>query len=258
MLEDALQEVQARDSSVNTSSQAQIPEHSRLDGVVNLLSTVCMELCKFNNQNNRTSDGTVSERMARPNHTPRASTASVRSPTDDPYDTYSTQPRKRRRVDSCGNPNIELQLPLEDLLDASSCLPAPDLLENTVDAYFNKIQPWIPILHETRFRSRMLDPDQRPHLIVIIHAMVVAAIRFARHEAHGLSAADVEAKVKRSRSIVVLNAMDSLSVENLQALIIIAFDDVSLPRLQDSIRWAYCWYRSVVETTQELGRLLDP
>jgi hypothetical protein len=227
ILEDALQEVQARDPPVNNSTQAQGPESNRLDGVVNLLSTVCMELCKFNSQNNRSSDGIVSERMARSNHTPRASTASVRSPNDDLYDTYSTQPRKRRRVDSCGNPNIDLQLPLEDLLDASSCLPAPDLLENTVNAYFNKIQPWIPILHETRFRSRMLDPDQRPLLVVIIHAMVVAAIRFARPEAHGLSAADVEAKAKRSRSIVVLNAMDSLSVENLQALIIIAFDDVS-------------------------------
>ncbi|KAJ5652709.1 fungal-specific transcription factor domain-containing protein [Penicillium longicatenatum] len=226
ILEDALQEVQARDRPVNNSTQAQGPESSRLDGVVSLLSTVCMELCKFNSQNDRTSDGIVSERMARSNHTPRASTASVRSPNDDPYDTYSTQPRKRRRVDSCGNPNIDLQMPLEDLLDASSCLPAPDLLENTVNAYFNKIQPWIPILHETRFRSRMLDPDQRPLLVVIIHAMVVAAIRFARPEAHGLSAADVEAKAKRSRSIVVLNAMDSLSVENLQALTIIAFDDI--------------------------------
>ena len=57
--------------------------------------------------------------------------------------------------------------------------------------------------------------------------MVVAAIRFARPEAHGLSAADIESRTTRSRSIVVLTAMDSLSVENLQALIIIAFNDVT-------------------------------
>ncbi|KAJ5949987.1 fungal-specific transcription factor domain-containing protein [Penicillium verhagenii] len=227
ILEDALQEVQTRDSSHHNSIQGHNPDNNnRLDGVVNLLSTVCMELCKFNSQNNRTSESLGSGSLDRPQDTPKGSAASVQSPNIDDHDIFSTRPRKRRRVDTCGNPNIELQLPLENLLEASSSLPAPDLLENTVNAYFNKIHAWIPILHETRFRSRMLDPDQRPSLIVIVHAMVVAAIRFARPEAHGLSSADVEAKAQRSRSIVVLNAMDSLSVENLQALTIIAFDDI--------------------------------
>lgn len=64
--------------------------------------------------------------------------------------------------------------------------------------------------------------------MIVIHAIVVAAIRFAHPETHGLSATDVESQTRKSRSIVVLNAMDSLSVENLQALIIIAFDDVCL------------------------------
>lgn len=138
------------------------------------------------------------------------------------------QPRKRRRIDSCGNPKIELALPLEDLYDATSSLPPPELLEDIVTAYFNNIQPWIPILHETRFRARIHDQEQRNRLVIVIHAIVVAAIRFAHPETHGLSATDVELQTRKSRSIVVLNAMDSLSVENLQALIIIAFDDVCL------------------------------
>ena len=206
------------------------PENGRLDGIVNLLSTVCLELCKLNSRNGSTSNVISFNNEARLHGTSAANSTSWQSPSPDHYDLHDpslSRPRKRRRLDSCGNPNIELDLPLKDMLNASSSLPPPELLGNIVNAYFTNIHPWIPILHETRFRARMLDPDQRPLLIVIIHAMVVAAIRFARPEAHGLSAADIEPRTTRSRSIVVLTAMDSLSVENLQALIIIAFNDVT-------------------------------
>jgi len=73
----------------------------------------------------------------------------------------------------------------------------------------------------------MHDPDQRSSLVVILHAMVVAAIRYGYSDDSITSQAEAESRGKTSRSIVVLTAMDDLSVENLQALIIIAFDDVS-------------------------------
>lgn len=208
------------------------PGNERLDGVVNLLSTVCIELCKLNNRNGiRNTDSSVGS-VARPRHNgPSVGTPSQPSTAPEGYESHDSphaQPRKRRRIDSCGNPKIELALPLEDLLDTTTSLPPPELLENIVTAYFINIQPWIPILHETRFRARVHDPEQRTRLIIVIHAIIVAAIRFAHPEAHGLSATDVESQTRTSRSIVVLNAMDSLSVENLQALTIIAFDDVSL------------------------------
>lgn len=136
------------------------------------------------------------------------------------------RPRKRRRLDSCGNPQLEIQLPLEDLTDAASNLPPPDLLEDVVGSYFTYIQPWIPILHETYFRARIHDTEQRPNLTVVLHAIVVAAIRFVQPEGQAFSSHDLESWAKKSRSIVLLTAMNGLSVENLQALIIIAYDDV--------------------------------
>jgi hypothetical protein len=138
-------------------------------------------------------------------------------------------PRKRRRVDSCGNPNIELSLPLEDLLNLSANLPAPDVLEEVVNVYFNNIQPWIPILHETQFRKRIHDPSQRPRLIVILHAMIVAALRLVGRPSVSLTAQEIQARTLKSRNIVVLTAMDELAVENLQALVIVAFTDVGSP-----------------------------
>jgi hypothetical protein len=129
-------------------------------------------------------------------------------------------------VDSCGNPSIDIAFPLEDLDNATSPLPPSALLEDIITAHFNFIQPWIPIFHETRFRRRV--HDKLPQLIVVLHAMVVSALRFVDCMEHNLSAAQVEKMANRSRNFVILNAMGNLSVESLQALIIVAFTDVSL------------------------------
>jgi hypothetical protein len=132
-------------------------------------------------------------------------------------------------VDSCGNPSIDIAFPLEDLDNASSPLPPSALLEDIITAHFNFIQPWIPIFHETRFRRRV--HEKLPQLIVVLHAMVVSALRFVDCMAHNLSAAQVEKMANRSRNFVILNAMGNLSVESLQALIIVAFTDVSLAEM---------------------------
>ncbi|CRK40971.1 hypothetical protein BN1723_015824 [Verticillium longisporum] len=136
------------------------------------------------------------------------------------------RPRKRRRVDSCGNPTIELTFALEDLENITTNLPPPALLEDVINAYFCLIQPWIPMIHETQFRARIHDPGQIPGLVVVLHAMVVAALRFVDSAGMGLPQAELKTRATRSRNIVMLTAMDHLSVENLQALIIVAFNDI--------------------------------
>jgi hypothetical protein len=73
-------------------------------------------------------------------------------------------------------------------------------------------------------------------MVIVLHAMVVASTRFVNADSYGLADEEVLSMVQRSRSTVVLNAMDDLSVENLQALVIVAFDDVSLPTPHDCVR----------------------
>lgn len=101
----------------------------------------------------------------------------------------------------------------------------PDKLVNVIlDAYFSVVHPFIPIIHEMLFRSRLRDPTERPKLIVVVHAMMVCALRYVANER--LSREWLEQypdALKRSREFVVLSGMDGLSVENLQALIIVAF-----------------------------------
>ncbi|KIH91808.1 hypothetical protein SPBR_01307 [Sporothrix brasiliensis 5110] len=180
---------------------------------------------------------------------------------------HSHRPRKRQRmVDSCGNPDIDLARPLQDLAQdpaASPGLPPPATLQAVVNAYFVAVQPWIPVLHETQFRRRMHDPAQRPQLTCLLHAMVVAAARYVQEGVE--SAEDVEGAegaengiidtdallrlAARSRSHVLLTAMDALTVENLQALIILAFHDIG------SGRTARAWsiVASLTRTVDYLG-----
>lgn len=108
-------------------------------------------------------------------------------------------------------------------------LPPFPLIETIVTVYFSHVHPWIPMLNQDRFRSRLQSP---PHEIqkldIILHAMFVATCRYLLSDQQ-----DAEASVAYRgwsllslRRWVVSMAMDNLSIQGLQALIIIAFDDV--------------------------------
>lgn len=204
--------------------------------MANILSVLAQELRKLNSRRSSVAiaDSTDSTALSS-NNAPSASPASSGSWTrrkDGPcsyFEPTSTQSRKRRRIDSYGNPDVELAIPLEDCQDVSLSLPAPALLEEIVDVYFAAVQPWIPMLHEKRFRERMHNPEELPQLVVVLHAMVVAAAKFVQPDRCLLSPESVETMAKKSRNVVLLNAMDNLSVENLQALVVIAFNDVRRP-----------------------------
>ncbi|KAB8255029.1 fungal-specific transcription factor domain-containing protein [Aspergillus pseudonomiae] len=91
-------------------------------------------------------------------------------------------------------------------------LPPDNLMSGILDAYFSVVHPFIPILHEPLFRSRLRDPAERPKLMPILHAMMVCSLRTSHPGA-----------LQKSRDFVVLSSIDSLSVEGAQSLVIIAF-----------------------------------
>lgn len=123
---------------------------------------------------------------------------------------------KRRRLE---NGEAEVR-PLE--IDPSPELPGSDLLGAIIAAYFCQVHPWIPMIHQGRFRQRMDEEIERPKLNVILHAMVIAASKFVPNAA---ISADL---VARTRKWIVWTAMDNLALESLQALIILAFTDVRI------------------------------
>ncbi|KAF9879358.1 hypothetical protein CkaCkLH20_02901 [Colletotrichum karsti] len=120
----------------------------------------------------------------------------------------------------------------KDKLDSvfdDSLLPEADLVDNLVEVYFANIHPWIPMLHVRQFRERMQDAEQRSQLITIFHAIVSLCARFSQDPRLG-SSEEKSRYAKRCRQFVILNSMESFSVENLQALTIIAFDTIGSGR----------------------------
>lgn len=149
-------------------------------------------------------------------------------------DNEPAAPAKRRRTNSTVEEDRSHQKTrTQEKPDSDNELPPDDLIDSLVEIYFTNVHPWIPILHVKQFRERMASPPQRQKLKTIFHAIVSLCARFSNDAR--LDDPEVRARYsKRSRDTVILQSMESFSVENLQALIICAFDTVSpLKNAQD-------------------------
>jgi hypothetical protein len=100
------------------------------------------------------------------------------------------------------------------------------LLGAIIDSYFSQVHPWLPILHEITFRQQLSKQIYEGSLEVILRAMIYSAVRFVNRVDTQSSFSRISQLMKSSRDWVMLQALNSLSLENLQALLIIAFDDV--------------------------------
>lgn len=130
------------------------------------------------------------------------------------------RPNKRQRLNS-----QEQDEQLAAFGSAPSLLP-PTVLDQVIDAYFSRVHPWIPMLQENRFKQRLGDPEEHTKLYTVLQAITVVAIRLLGPiHLYGMT----EGKLKLIRDWVVTTAMSSLVIESLQALTIIAFNDVRLP-----------------------------
>ncbi|KAF1922533.1 uncharacterized protein M421DRAFT_77921 [Didymella exigua CBS 183.55] len=121
----------------------------------------------------------------------------------------SEQSYKRRRLDDTSD--------VPSWTGDAPTLPRADMLETILTAYFTHVHPWIPMIHQGRFFERLADETRRDQLLIILHAMVLAASKF-------VPGATVQV-FEHTRKWIICSAMDSLSVENLQALTILTFND---------------------------------
>ncbi|KAM5341326.1 hypothetical protein ACJ41O_014357 [Fusarium nematophilum] len=103
-------------------------------------------------------------------------------------------------------------------------LPDEAVLEQVISAYFTHIHPWIPMIHEGRFGRRLQDETERGSLHLVLQAMILVASRYVTDK--DVSGAVLTVLDQDLRDWVVAKATKSLSVENLQALIIICFNDI--------------------------------
>jgi hypothetical protein len=103
-------------------------------------------------------------------------------------------------------------------------LPSPRLLQAIVNIHFQRVHHWAPILHQKRFQKKLENPDEREDLELLLHGLVSASIKYVKVEDFGVDQAEMERQICVSRNAVILKAMDIPSIENLQALVLVAFD----------------------------------
>ena len=105
----------------------------------------------------------------------------------------------------------------------------PDLVDSLVEIYFSRIHAWIPILHVRQSRQRMGLPHERWKLNTVLRAIASVTIRFSDDPRLGSTESRIRL-AQLNRQAVILQSMESFSVENLQALIICAFDTIGSGR----------------------------
>ncbi|KAF7556183.1 hypothetical protein G7Z17_g1628 [Cylindrodendrum hubeiense] len=146
---------------------------------------------------------------------------------DTPSYQFPIPPRKRRRTDGDLPPVSHDADDTHDAYDASDMPPLPptSVMDAVIETYFSHVHPWIPMLQKARFHQRLSDAAERPKLLVILQAMMVAATRYV--DAEGVSGSLFgKRELDIAKNWVLSTAMSSLVIESLQALTIIAFNDI--------------------------------
>ncbi|CAH0054239.1 unnamed protein product [Clonostachys solani] len=160
---------------------------------------------------------------------PNVSAAPINSITPQDSGTHDTIEQihapKRRRLSTyqCVSPASSRSQPRADLADDQI---THDLVDEAVHLYFAKVFYWIPLIHRSRFKDQIKLPEGRRRLSVVIDAILIATLRFVDRHRHSLSEEDILRLTTEKRKSVLIAAMDNLSIENLQALVILAFTDI--------------------------------
>lgn len=137
------------------------------------------------------------------------------------YKTGESNAAKRRRTDTDESEYTAR-------VDRQELLPRRHVLNRIVKKYFAKIHPWLPCVHQPTFESRLknLSHDEK-NLVVLVHAMVCVTLKHMKLDEIEMEESERRSQIRISRDMVMRMAIADLSVENLQAMIIIASDRVS-------------------------------
>lgn len=112
------------------------------------------------------------------------------------------------------------------------------------------------MINQDRFRERLRDAREYTKLTIVIHAIWVAASRFLPSSEQANPALSPRWTLNSVRRWVVANAMEHMSLEGMQALIMIAFDDVSQPLITIAEHSSLTIHRSEAAKRPEHGQSL--
>ncbi|KAL5603317.1 hypothetical protein FOBRF1_010850 [Fusarium oxysporum] len=107
----------------------------------------------------------------------------------------------------------------------------PDHLDKLLEAHFDNIQPWIPMVIMRGFHER-IQRDTEQQMTIVLEAMMIASLRYVEINDKPLDDTFISSETSRLRTSVMMGAMEGLRTENLQALIMIAFTEMGNGNLE--------------------------
>ncbi|CVK87936.1 uncharacterized protein FMAN_05268 [Fusarium mangiferae] len=128
-----------------------------------------------------------------------------------------------------------------------------DHLEKLVEAHFDNIQPWIPMIIMRGFHDR-IQKDTEHRMTIVLEAMMIASLRYVEINGNPLDNTFINSEVARLRKRVMMDAMEGLTTENLQALIMIAFTAIGNGNLEK----AWPVIGSLTRTVEYMGLSVEP
>jgi hypothetical protein len=137
--------------------------------------------------------------------------------------TYRTNPLKRKLHDM--HPRSWSFDTIED--DLSQHLPSQPVLCKVVDFFCISKHHWIPYLHKKRLQTRIREVVHNAGLDLLLHALVATTLRHMDPDMLFLDQDHIEQQIRLSYTIVETRCLQDVTIESLQALILIVFDHVS-------------------------------
>ena len=71
--------------------------------------------------------------------------------------------------------DVTQQSGLQDILQDVNSFPAKEIRDEFVNAFFEKINPYFPVVDESGFRARYADQDNQPPLLLLHTVLLVGA-----------------------------------------------------------------------------------
>ncbi|KAH5332185.1 hypothetical protein HBI23_071760 [Parastagonospora nodorum] len=130
----------------------------------------------------------------------------------------------KRKLDHAQPPYWPFDL---DDVDSAQHLPEQPILCKAVDFFCTSFHHWIPYIHKQRLQNRVREGFQSAGFSLVLHALVATTLRHMDPNVLFLDRDQVKRHVKISRSVVEARCIQDVSVESLQALVLVVFDHLN-------------------------------
>ncbi|KAF5575091.1 uncharacterized protein FSUBG_13954 [Fusarium subglutinans] len=127
-----------------------------------------------------------------------------------------------------------------------------DHLDKLIEAHFDNVQPWIPMVIIRGFHDR-LHQETEQRMTIVLEAMMIASLRYVEINGNPPDKTFIDKETSRLRNTVIINAMEGLKTENLQALIMVAFTEIGNGNLEK----AWPVIGSLTRTVEYMGLSLE-